>query len=53
MPILIEEPTIIQACGSKPKQIREYVGRVNSGTEAVSIAHMNSPSSWSEPPQRP
>lgn len=53
MPTLIATPTQITAAGNKPKLIREYVGRVNSGTEAVSIAHMTSPSGWVEPGQRP
>ena len=35
------------------KLIEEYVGRVNSGTDAISIAHMHSPPGWSEPGQRP
>jgi ethanolamine utilization protein EutQ (cupin superfamily) len=35
------------------KQIHEYVGVVNSGTETVSIAMMRSPAGWSEPGQRP
>jgi hypothetical protein len=37
---LIENPTRIQSAGNKPKEIAEYVGRVNSGTPAVSIARM-------------
>lgn len=53
MPTLIAAPTQITAVGNKPKLIREYVGRVNSRTEAVSIAHMTSPSGWVEPGQRP
>jgi ethanolamine utilization protein EutQ len=53
MPTLIAKPTRIQAAGNKPKLIDEYVGRVNSGTEAVSIAHMRSPSGWVEPGQSP
>lgn len=53
MPTLISTPTLITAAGNKPKQIREYIGRVNSKTEAVSIAHMFSPSGWVEPGQRP
>lgn len=53
MPELIEEPTRIEAAGNKPKLIDEYVGRVNSQTETVSIAHMRSPSGWMEPGQRP
>ncbi|MCC6794775.1 MAG: cupin [Candidatus Hydrogenedentes bacterium] len=53
MPNLITSPTIVQAQGNKPKQIREYVGRVNTGTTGVSIAHMTSPPGWIEPGQRP
>ncbi|HXW61674.1 MAG TPA: hypothetical protein VEJ45_03680 [Candidatus Acidoferrales bacterium] len=53
MPELIEQPTRIEAAGSKPKMIREYVGRVNSKTSAVSIAFMRSPAGWSEPGQTP
>ncbi len=50
---LIERPTRIQAAGNKPKLIDEFVGRVNSGTQQVSIAHMRSPSGWQEPGQTP
>jgi mannose-6-phosphate isomerase-like protein (cupin superfamily) len=53
MPTLIAQPTIIQAAGNKPKRIEEYVGRVNSKTEACSIARMTSPGGWLEPGQRP
>jgi mannose-6-phosphate isomerase-like protein (cupin superfamily) len=53
MPRHIEQPARITAAGNKPKLIDEYVGRVNSGSEAVSIAHMRSPGGWSEPAQRP
>jgi len=53
MPRLIAQPTVIPAAGNKPKVIREYLGRVNSGTSDVSIAHMTSPSGWVEPGQRP
>ena len=53
MPRKIESPTVIQAAGNKPKRIEEYFGRVNSGTEAVSVARMVSPEGWVEPPQRP
>ena len=49
----IERPTIIQAAGNKPKEIREYIGRVNSDTNEVSIAHMISPEGWQEPGQTP
>jgi mannose-6-phosphate isomerase-like protein (cupin superfamily) len=53
MPVLIEKPTIVQAAGNKPKRIEEFVGRVNSATEAVSIARMKSPGGWVEPGQLP
>jgi quercetin dioxygenase-like cupin family protein len=53
MPQFIAQPTLVQAAGNKPKQIREYVGHVNTRTPGVSIAHMTSPSGWTEPGQRP
>ena len=49
----IQKPTIIEAAGHPPKLIEEFFGRVNSGTAAVSIARMKSPSGWSEPGQTP
>ena len=53
MPELIDKPTIVDAAGSPPKTIREYFGRINSNTAAVSIAHMTSPAGWTEPGQTP
>ncbi|MDL1871519.1 cupin [Deltaproteobacteria bacterium PRO3] len=53
MPRLIPHPTVIPAVGNKPKVIREYVGRANTGTQALSLAHMQSPAGWTEPGQRP
>lgn len=53
MPTLISAPTRVAAAGTKPKLIDEYVGRVNTGTVGVSIAHMRSPGGWQEPGQRP
>lgn len=53
MPRLISAPTRIPAAGDPPKLIDEYVGRVTTDTADVSIAHMRSPSGWSEPRQRP
>ena len=53
MPQLITAPTRIEAAGQPPKLIEEYVGRVNSGTAALSIARMHSPAGWSEPGQTP
>ena len=53
MPRKIGAPTRIEAAGNKPKLIDEYVGRVNSGDGALSVAHMRSPGGWVEPGQRP
>ena len=53
MPELIESPSRVEAAGTKPKLIDEYVGRVNTGEERVSVAHMRSPAGWVEPGQRP
>ncbi len=53
MPTLITSPTEIQAAGNKVKIIQEFIGRVNSKTEKISIAQMKSPSGWKEPGQTP
>jgi quercetin dioxygenase-like cupin family protein len=53
MPRLIEAPTKLTAAGNVPKQIEEFVGRLNSGHETVSIARMKSPGGWHEPGQQP
>ena len=53
MPTLIEKPTVIAAAGNKPKIIEEFIGRVNSKSEALSVARMQSPSGWVEPGQAP
>src|SRR6266508_2577461 len=53
MPRLIEKPTKIDCVGTKPKQIQEFAGHVNSGHTSVSVARMISPSGWEEPGQRP
>jgi mannose-6-phosphate isomerase-like protein (cupin superfamily) len=52
-PILIEKPARVAAAGTKPKLIDEYIGRGNSGTADLSIAHMRSPGGWIEPGQTP
>ena len=51
MPTLVANPTRIPVPGNK--LIEEYIGRVNSRESAISIAHMHSPSGWSEPGQQP
>lgn len=53
MPELIRKPTRVAAAGEPPKLIDEYVGRANTGQDGLSIAHMRSPSGWTEPGQRP
>src|SRR3954462_5342780 len=53
MPELIVRPSRVEAAGTMPKLIDEYVGRVNTGEERVSVAHMRSPEGWVEPGQRP
>lgn len=53
MPRLIESPTRVRAAGTQPKAIDEYVGRLNTGDTALSVAMMNSPAGWVEPGQRP
>ena len=49
----IDKPTIIEAAGNKPKIVEEFIGRVNSQTDELSIAKMKSPAGWIEPGQRP
>ena len=51
MPILVKSPTRIPVAHNKV--VDEYIGRVNSSHEKVSIAHMRSPSGWSELGQTP
>jgi ethanolamine utilization protein EutQ (cupin superfamily) len=53
MPELIESPSRVEAAGTKPKLIDEFVGQVNTGETRVSIARMRSPDGWLEPGQRP
>jgi len=53
MAVKIEKPTVIQAVGSKPKRIEEFIGLVNSNTPQISIARMQSPAGWVEPGQSP
>ena len=51
MPELIAQPERLPVPGGK--LIEEFVGRVNTGTESVSVAHMTAPEGWEEPAQRP
>lgn len=53
MPRLIEKPTVVAAAGNKPIRIEEFVGRVNSLDERISVARITCPPGWIEPGQRP
>jgi quercetin dioxygenase-like cupin family protein len=53
VPEKINGPTVIASAGTMPKKIEEYVGHVNTGDGAVSIARMTSPQGWEEPAQAP
>jgi mannose-6-phosphate isomerase-like protein (cupin superfamily) len=46
-------PAFVRSAGNKPKRVEEFVGRVNSGDAAVSVARMSSPGGWQEPGQTP
>lgn len=50
---LIEKPAVVEAAGTKPKLIQEFVGRVNTRTDNASVARMKSPAGWVEPGQTP
>jgi mannose-6-phosphate isomerase-like protein (cupin superfamily) len=53
MPRLLDKPHAIEASGSHPKKISEYIGRVATGHKHVSLATMVSPAGWREAGQRP
>jgi mannose-6-phosphate isomerase-like protein (cupin superfamily) len=53
MPTIIKSPSRIESAGNKPKIIEEFIGRVNSKNDSVSIARMKSPCGWIEPGQTP
>lgn len=50
---LIRTPSTIEAAGTKPKLIEEFIGLVNTNSDDVSIARMRSPGGWLEPGQTP
>ena len=47
----ISNPTRIPVPGDKI--IEEHIGRVHTGTQTLSVAHMIAPPRWSEPFQKP
>ena len=53
MPERIAEPTVVEAAGTLPKTIEEYVGRVNTGDGAGQHRADASPQGWQEPAQTP
>jgi ethanolamine utilization protein EutQ len=53
MPHLIPQPKLIPEEGDPPIRIEEFVGRINTGHESVSIARLIAPAGWSEPAQTP
>ncbi len=53
MPTVLTSPAIVECAGHPPKEIAEFVGRVNTDTGDVSVARMRSPAGWTEPPQTP
>src|SRR5581483_5058705 len=50
---LIDRATVIPAAGEPQKISEEFFGRVNSQTDAASVAKMTSPPCWREPGQTP
>jgi ethanolamine utilization protein EutQ (cupin superfamily) len=51
MPLHVSSATTVP--GVCDKVIRELVGRVNTGTEGLSVARMTSSPGWEEPAQTP
>ena len=51
MPVHVATPTRIPVPGGK--LIEEFVGRVRTETETLSVAHMVAPPGWDEPAQTP
>ena len=49
----IKEPSEIEALGTGPKVIQEFIGPINSGNSDVSIARMKTSTGWEEPGQTP
>lgn len=50
---LIEKPVCFRDEIVQGEEIREFVGRISSETEELSIALLAFPEGWAEPPQRP
>jgi mannose-6-phosphate isomerase-like protein (cupin superfamily) len=50
---IIHNPTLVKAAGVPEKRIEEFIGKINSATDEISIARMKSPQGWTEPGQTP
>jgi mannose-6-phosphate isomerase-like protein (cupin superfamily) len=50
---IIQSPTRIQAAGTPPKIIEEFIGHITTQTADLSLARMASPPGWSESGQTP
>ncbi len=50
-PVHVTSPATVPGVGEK--LIREFVGRVKTETDGVSVARMTSPPGWEEPAQTP
>ena len=48
---IVDRGTLVPVPGGK--KIEEIFGRVHTGTEQFSLAHMVAPGHWAEPPQTP
>ena len=53
MPRLIGSPTPLPAHGADAPRVDEFVGLINTGDTAVSIAHTRCPAGWEEPAKCP
>ena len=53
MPKLIEKPVSFRDNAVQGEEIKEFVGRISTGTEKISIGLLTFPEGWSEPPQTP
>jgi quercetin dioxygenase-like cupin family protein len=52
MPKLVDSPKIIETAVEIPEKIEEYVGRLNTGTEQISVAMRSAPKGWHQPGER-
>ena len=53
MPTLIDKPHRIEAATNKTILIDEYIGKLRTGHDQVSIAFLQCPPGWIEPGQTP